>query len=393
MTWARLSIHQWRRRPLRSAITAAGVAVAVAAFCTLLSFNAGYQRGLRQELNQLGAHVLLVPKGCPYDAASMALHGASWPCYLPQEYLAEVRSVPGVAAAAPVLMAAVHDRDSSQTVYLGVDTNVLALKSTWHIQGNFPSQGLALLIGSDLHKRRGWDLGSRVTLPGLPGQFGTVTGILRPTSGAEDGFIYLPLTECQRLFHRSNELTHILVRLGDPDLMENVVAQLRGCNAGLAMNVVPVAHLYSTIRALVDSTRMLLGAVAVIALLIAVSGVTNTILMAVTERTREIGVMRALGASRGDIFRLLCLEMLQLCFAGALAGITVAAVVAPAVEAWARTQLPFVPTDPLVRWNWRIAAGSAALALLLGSFAGFLPAWRASRMMPVVAMRAKETCS
>jgi len=393
MTWLQLSMNEWRRKPLRAAATVSGVAIAVAGFCSLLAFSRGYQSGIRLELNRLGAHVLLVPKGCPYDAASMALHGASWPCYLRQEYLAEARSVPGVAAAAPVFMAAVYETNSTHAVYLGVDTNILSLKTAWQILGIFPSTNGALLIGSDVQKQYGWQIGSRVALPGLRGQFGTVSGILAPTHGAEDAFIYLRLGDAQQIFHRTNELTHILVRLSDPDQMENVVSQLRGCDAGLAMNVVPLAHLFKTIQSVVGSTRVLLGAIALVALLIAGTGVTNTILMAVAERTREIGVMRALGASQVDIFRLVWIETLQLCLAGAISGIAAAALFAPAIEAWARTKLPFVPTDPLVRWDWQIVGASAALALVLGSLAAFLPAWRAAQLMPVVAMRTKEACS
>src|SRR5512141_1851768 len=125
----------WREHTLRTAIASAGVAIAIASFSCLISFHRGYQRGIHADLDRLGAHVLLVPKGCPYDAASMALHGASWPCYLKQEYLAEARSVPGVAAAAPVLMAAFYETNSVQQVYLGIDTNLLSLKRGWRIQG------------------------------------------------------------------------------------------------------------------------------------------------------------------------------------------------------------------------------------------------------------------
>src|ERR1043165_988062 len=138
MTWTRLSFKEWGRRPLRTSLTAFGVALATAALFSLLSFQRGYREGVRQELGRLGAHVLLVPKGCPYDAASMALHGASWPCYLKQSYLEEVRSVPGVATAAPVFMAALYDSDAAQVVYEGVETNILTLKPRWHITGTFP---------------------------------------------------------------------------------------------------------------------------------------------------------------------------------------------------------------------------------------------------------------
>src|SRR5436190_21917532 len=116
MTWLGLSLKEWQRRPLRTGVTAAGVAIATAALFSLLAFQRGYREGIRHELDRLGAHILVVPKGCPYDAASIALHGASWPCYLKARYLEEVRSVRGIAAAAPVFMTATYDNRGTPTV-------------------------------------------------------------------------------------------------------------------------------------------------------------------------------------------------------------------------------------------------------------------------------------
>lgn len=387
MTWVQLSLKEWRRRPLRTSVTAAGVAIATAALFSLLAFQRGYRDGVHQELDRLGAHVLVVPKGCPYDAASMALHGASWPCYLKGRYLDEVRAVAGVATAAPVFMSAVYDAEATQTVYVGVETNILALKRGWRIAGAFPEHAGGLLVGSEAAQRHGWQIGQQVRLPGLRDQGGTVNGILAPTQGADDTFIYLRLADAQRLFNRTNELTHILVRLADPDALDYALTQLRGCDAGLSMNVVPLAHLFHTIQSLVNSTRVLLGCVALVALLVAGMGVSNTILIAVAERTREIGVMRAIGASRGNIFRLVWLETIQVCFSGAIVGVVVAFLASRGVETWVRSKLPFAPTDALVRWEWWIATACLACAVLLGSLAGFLPAWRAAQVLPIIAIR------
>src|ERR1041384_2333315 len=125
MTWVRLSFTEWRRRPLRTAVCASGVAIAVGAMFSMLSFQQGYREGMRSEIDRLGAHVLAVPKGCPYDAASIALHGANWPCYLKSSYLDEVRHTPGVATAAPQFMSALYDGDRAPTVYVGADEQIL----------------------------------------------------------------------------------------------------------------------------------------------------------------------------------------------------------------------------------------------------------------------------
>jgi len=387
MTWIRLSLKEWRRHPLRTGITAAGVAIAIAALFSLLAFQRSYRDGVRDELNRLGAHVLVVPKGCPFDAASIALHGANWPCYLKQQYLEEVRGVPGVAAAAPCFMAAFHGTNGNETVYVGVETNLLALKRGWKIEGRFPERDGDLLAGAETARQLGWKIGDRVPLPGLRDQAGVVAGILGKTQGAEDAFIYLGLADAQRRFGHPTEITHVLVQLKDPNDLDRAVAQLRGCDAGLAMNIVPLAHVYRTIQSLVNSTRVLLGCIALVALLVAATGVSNTILMAVAERSREIGVLRAIGASRRQVFRWIWLETIQVCLLGAIAGIALAFFAAHGIEGWIRSELPFAPAAGLIRWDWAVAAGSFAGAAALGTIAGFLPAWRASELPPLIAMR------
>ena len=388
MTWLQLSSREWQRRPLRTTATMAGVAIAIAALFSLLAFQRGYREGIHHELDRLGAHVLVVPKGCPYDAASMALHGASWPCYLKQRYLEEVRAVPGVAAAAPVFMTALYDDRGQQAVYLGVDTNILALRRAWEIRGQFPARTGELLAGAEAVRLWKWNVGETVPLPAVRDAQGKVAGILAPTQGAEDTFIYMPLADAQRHFKRPGELTHILVRLADPDQLDHAVTQLRGCDAGLTMNVVPLAHVFHTIQSLVNSTRLLLGCIVLVALLVAGAGVSNAVLMAVAERTREIGVMRALGASRLDVFRLIWLETVQTCLAGAALGVGLAFFASRYLEGWVRHQLPFAPTGTLIHWEPGNALACLAFALALGSLAGFLPAWRAASVPPMTAMRA-----
>lgn len=377
------------RRRLRTLVTAAGVAVAVAALYCIVSFQRGYQAGLKGELDRLGAHLLVVPKGCPYDAASIALHGASWPCYLKSTYLDMVRKTPHVAVGAPVLMNAVYDsRTGAQSVYCGVEPDITRLKRTWRIEGAFPREPGGLLVGSETARANGWRIGQEVALPGLAGKRGKVDGIIAPTQGADDLFIYLRLADAQKLFERPGQLTHVLVRLDDPERVDGVARELRGCDAGLEMNVVPLAHLFHTIEDLVRSTRVLLGSVALVALLAAGAGVANTILMAVVERTREIGVMRAIGASRGDICRLIWAETVTLCLAGAAAGVVVAAAGSRAVEAWLRARLPFAPNGALVQPEAGVALLCMGGAVVLGLAAGTLPAWRAARLSPVEAIRA-----
>lgn len=389
MSYLLLALKNSGRRKLRTLVTTLGVMIAVAALFSLLSFQRGYQAGMQEELSRLGAHILVVPKGCPYDSASIALHGASWPCYLKEEYLARVQKTDGVETAAPLFMNAVYDdRTGDQSVYIGAEPGLLHVKKGWHLQGTFPTQRGEMLIGATVAQKQKLKVGQTFSLPGLKGETGRVAGILAPTQGADDTFYYMPLADSQRLFKRPKQLTHILVRLTDPNSLDNVVGGLRACEAGMEMNIVPLAHLFQTIQGLVNSTRTLLGCVALVALLIAGAGVSNTVLMAVTERTREIGVMRAVGASSFDIFRLIWMETLQVCVLGGIGGIFLAMLGARSVETWLRGRLPFSPDGALVHPEWSVVLGCLAGAVLLGSIAGLLPAWRAAKFSPVEAIRA-----
>ncbi len=377
------------RRPLRNGVTAVGVAVAIAMVYCMAAFQRGYQNGLKDELDRLGAHLLVVPKGCPYDAASIALHGASWPCYLKGDYLKTVQETPHVAVAAPVFMSAVYDSvTGAQCVYCGVEPSIAALKRTWRIEGRFPCARGEVLVGSELARSRHLRVGEEMGLTGLQGVTGRIAGVLAPTQSADDLFVFLPLADAQRIFRRPGSITHILVRLTNPDLVDEVTSALRGCDAGLDMNVVPLAHLFHTIENIVQSTRLLLLSVALIGLLVAAAGVSNAVLMAVVERTREIGVLRAIGACQSDIFRMIWWETLTLSALGGAAGLGLAVAASRGVEAWLRARLPFAPHSPLVRAEWPVIAACMVGALVVGTLAAALPSWRATRLSPTAAMRA-----
>lgn len=382
------------RRPLRAFVTAAGVAVAITTVFSLISFQRGYQSGMKADLDRLGAHLLVVPKGCPYDAASIALHGANWPCYLRMSYLSTIRNTLHVAVAAPVLMSAMYLPSGEQVVYCGVESDILQLKRSWRIDGRMIDDQPAgkspaeLLTGNAIAKERNWHVGDVVSLPGIDGQQGKIAGILQPTGGADDLFVYMPIARAQQVLHRPGQITHVLVRLDDPEKMDEVVSNLRGCDAGMDMNVVPLAHLFRTIQALIQSTRLLLYCVALIAVLAAGAGLSNTILMAVNERTREIGVLRALGASRGHIFRIVWAEAVLLCTGGAAIGIAVSIAGSHELDGWFRANLPYSPSGALITPDAALAAACFAGAVILGTLASALPAGRAARMSPALSIRA-----
>ena len=132
------------------------------------------------------------------------------------------------------------------------------------------------------------------------------------------------------------------------------------------------------------------NSVAVIAVLIAVIGVVNTILMSVFERTQEIGVIKAIGASRTDVFKLIWTETIIVCAMGGILGSIAAFLGSGAVEYILKMILPYAPSGRLVVISPGLLGGAFLGTVAVGLISGFYPAWRASSMRPVEAIRRGE---
>ena len=380
----RLILGNLRRKKGRTLLTLIGLALATGTLFSLLAFKRGYERALERELEELGAHILVVPKGCPYDAASLALHGANWPCYLKESYLAQVSQTPGVAVAAPALMAASHTKD--REIVVGVTSEYLQVRPRWKVDGHFPSNPGEILLGAEAARRMQAEVGKEVRVELLKKEY-RVAGILAPVAGPDDDFAFLQLNEAQQQLKQQGSLTHVLVKLQDPDRLETTVQALRGCDAGMQMNIVPLTHLFETIRRISAAAQYLLAGIAAIAFLVGGTALANTMLMSVLERTREIGVMRALGASKEQIFSLFLGECLFLGFLGALLGLTASGALAPVIEGWVRGHLAYAPGISLIGFDPVAIIVSALFAVFVATLAGLLPAVRAARLLPVVAFR------
>ncbi len=380
-----LALKNLGRRPLRTAVTVAGVALAVAVLYSLVSFQKGYQLQLRAELAGLGAHILVVPKGCPYEAASIAIHGANWPRYLREADLPGLAAAPGVRHAAGVLMSATTDaRTAQQQIWLGVDPEIRAVKPFWRIEGRFPVAADEALVGAEVARRRGLRPGARF-VDGPTGAAFRIAGVLARSGGQDDSFIYVPRATAQRLFRHPGQLTNVLVTVDDPERVVAIAAAMRRRDPDA--NVIPMAQVLQTMLDLARTTRLLVACVVLIALLISAFGVVNAVMTSVFERTGEIGMLRAVGASRGEVFRLIWTETLLVCVGGGLAGNGLALLASRLIEAEVRAQLPYAPHGSLIAPDAGVFLGCVAGAAAIGALAGLLPAARACALRPVAAIR------
>ena len=159
-----LALRNLRRRRSRTLLTIAGVAIAVSVLFSLLAFNAGYEQELTKEVDNLGIHLLAVPKGCPYEAASMIIHGGVIPKYLNETDLASIRSIPGVAVATPILMHQFLLNGTSHIVYGIESSDMLMLRPYWHTDGRFfsDSEKNVMVVGRGLAEKENLKIGQKL---------------------------------------------------------------------------------------------------------------------------------------------------------------------------------------------------------------------------------------
>jgi putative ABC transport system permease protein len=214
-----------------------------------------------------------------------------------------------------------------------------------------------------------------------------VVGIFERTGTQDDGVIFLPLKTAQTIFSLPDKITGIGIKLTEisdlPDFEEDLYDEP-------GIQVVSMAQVKGTIFNLMSSARMLANSIAIVAILIAVIGVMNTILMSVFERTKEIGVMKALGASKMDVFRIIWMETTLICLLGGVIGCVLALTGGSLVEHILKQILPYAPSGKLVLISPPLVAAALMGAIATGLVAGLYPASRAASMRPVQAIRSGD---
>jgi putative ABC transport system permease protein len=386
MIWFSLAFKNLIRRKTRSILTVLGVAIAIAVLYSLFQFQQGYQSRLKGELGALGAHVMVVPKGCPYEAATIALHGGKWPRYMDESLLPKVKANPGVAEAAGVIMDAVFAPGNKNVILLGIDEDYMKLRPAWHINGHWFDSDSSVIMGSTSAQEAGLKPGDFWTIPEKNVRL-HVVGVLNRTNTQDDGFVFLPRKTLQKISGLEGKLVLILIKAKHVDQTDALVASLKADEVD--MNVFPLTELLGTIGALMASTKVFVSAIILIAVILGGVGVLNTVLMAVFERTREIGMMKAMGGSRGDVFKLVWAETILTTVLGGVAGVLIALVSSRLVEALIRGMIPYAPKGSLIGLSLPTMAMCVALSLVLGLVAGFYPAFRASSVKPVEAIKAE----
>lgn len=372
------------RHKTRTMLTVLGVGVASATLFVILSFDAGYSQAVKEELKNSGVHLFVSTEGCPLEAASLILHGGEIPKFLPGSRLKEVKAVEGVKEAAGFLIFSLNSPDGKKVdLFYGISDEVQKLKSSWKVRGSWFKDENSIILGSEVARVEKRDVGDKVFFESLNRDF-TVAGILEKTNSQDDGFYYLPLLTAQKAFRKEDKLTAVGVQLEDFFQIQRVKDKLEGLPD---VYVVTSEQIGGEIAKLIGGTKALMYAILIVALFVSAIGVLNTVLMATMERRREFGYIRCVGATKLDLAKLILIETVGVCIVGWVAGILLGYLLSSAAESWIKQFLPYVPAGQMLRPDFQVLMTTFLVTLGLGTIAGLYPAWKASRVSPVEAIR------
>ena len=379
-----------RLNPQRSALAIIGIVLGVASVTAMVSVGVAARAEARERLKELGTETLVVRK-----------RGGGVPGNAPRVIRAEdVALLPNraatIEAAAPVLRvsgaATYAGRLLGSSTILGVTAsfaplNGLVLESGRFISDldlNRPFCVLGAEVANDMAQRHGGRdfVGETVS---LAGRIYTVVGALRPRPASTvlpfsaDESIIVPLSTAQRAFV-GTEIQAVVARMApnaDPDAAGTEVQRYFRA-LGVTVRITSAEQLVEALQQQMRLFTLLLAAVGGIALVVGGASAMNVMLTAVTERRREVGIRRALGAKRGAIGAQFLTEAVALSLIGGLVGVAIGIAVPLGICLYAG-------------WTFVISGGAMALGLAVASgvgvFFGAYPASRAAALDPIAALR------
>jgi len=382
---ARLSTVGLRTRRLRAGLSALGIAIGVAAIVAVLGLSASSQAGLLDEIDQLGTNLLTVGNG-------QTLTGA--PAELPTVAPAMIGRVNGVIAVQAT--GAIGGVDAYRNPYIpSVNTNALTVQAaslnllpvvaTTVARGHYLNPATAqepvAVLGAAAAQRLGVDRvypGERIW---VGGQWLYVAGILRPAvlAPAIDSSVLVGYPAAEKYLGFDGHPSTIYLR-AQADQVTTVDGLLAATANPENPNQVSVSQPSSALVAQADAKSALDGlflGLGAVALLVGAVGVANIMIISVLERRSEIGLRRALGATRSHIRTQFLSEAVLLGVLGGSVGVALGAA-ATAVYAHSKHWAVVIPAEA-----W---AGGLAASLVIGAVAGLLPALRAARLSPTQAL-------
>jgi putative ABC transport system permease protein len=353
-----------RQRPMRTIISVVGIALGV---CLIMLFT-GLATGMSNDLVRRNSN--LRPEIFFTRPGSMTMTGAN--ASLSTKYVERLKSIEGVADAVPVILYFFQDSKGFGLERVeGVDWDAFArINQMSLVVGRAPTAVDEVVVDEIKARDRHLSVGSAVKLFGKRDY--RVTGIYAPETGAR---VKMSLSAMQDALEVPDKCTYILVKVRDPQRQLEVLARINHELPGNKVQFTPdvFKSIETTVPALGIFLRVLVGLAALVSALVVLLAMYTTI----TERTREIGILKALGASRAYIIGVIEKEALMISLVGLVIGFLLSVAAGYFIHR---------AYGLLFEYSWKWALTAAAIGMLGGAVGALYPAIRASNLDPVNAL-------
>lgn len=386
---------------MRAALTSLGIVIGVSAVITMLAVGAGAQKSVSESVSRFGTNILFLRQPWILDDS------ISSPKDVTMDDVIAIRKLPGVAAAAPYISTSftVKYRNTSDSFdTLATDTDIFNTYD-WPLESGrqftekeVTEYAQVMVMGAEAAKTIFSDvdpLGKTVVLGGIPF---TVVGVVKKTGQSGFGFdmdegVLIPYTtgkvKMDAGWNSSSRraLDRVVIKVADFNTIENTKVDIQNTVRNthrihpLAKDDFQLDDFASFIeqaKTMSKTMSLLLGAIGAVSLIVGGIGVMNIMLVSVTERTREIGIRMAIGATSWDIRLQFLVESVTLSCIGGLIGILLGVVITLLVSA--NSSIP-------AQLSLSAVLLSVGFSAATGVFFGFYPAYKASKLTPIDALR------
>lgn len=382
---ARMASGALLTNPFRTALTTLGIVIGISAVILLTALGSGVQQQITGQVNTLGANTLQISPGTTRGGGPTALGVAV--STLTKEDVGRVAGLPSIAAVSPVVQVTAPLNGSAislsgvEPVYAQIRTVSLAAGRFVAAPGEIVLDAeTALTIGGSTAEAA---IGRTVTIRDTTY---TVVGVAQATAGGfgpqQVAISYIHVADASRLTG-TNMVSQMVAQARSADVVDTAAGEittaLTAAHGSKDFQVATQQELLSTVSQITTLLTALLAGIASISLVVGGIGIMNIMLVSVAERTREIGLRKALGATDADVLTQFLLEAIFLSLGGGLLGVLAGVGFANLASA-ASSSLPTQVTATSVGLAFGVAA-------FIGVLFGVLPAFRSARLQPVEALR------
>jgi putative ABC transport system permease protein len=358
------------RRPVRTGLTLVGIAIGIAAVVALVGLSRGFESSWSKGMKSRGTDIVvntmgssLTPK--PFDAAVRD----------------RIVALPGIAATCTLLVELMSIESSEMMIVSAREWGGFAWENLKVVEGRLPASGTerAVVLGANAAEMLKKEVGDTLQ---IETEELAVVGIVDGGAVVENGSVILPLQTLQEITGSEGRISIIDIRVAPgttDDQMKELSRQINElvpeAKAVLAGDHIRNSQSFRMVNAMSWGTSLL-------AVLVGVLGVMNTMMMTVFERKQEISVLLALGWRRSRIVRMILWESALLGLMGGLVGVALGVVGMKVLE-----KTPAIRGLLQPDLSVGLMAMAVAIAVVVGILSGLYPAWRSSRLLPSLAMQ------